>query len=448
VIGSFRELIAWLDGRGELARVSRAVDPAYELTAVLRKTQQGPNVGLLFANVKGSPALVASNVLSRRATIAAALGLNVEELLMQLATRELAPLAPKQVSSAPVQEVVIEAPDLARDLPQVVHSERDAGAYVSAGIFLARDPKSGVYNASWNRAQIAGGERLRVRMMPPQHLGQYQAAAEAQGAALPAAVVIGAPPALMLAAASKIPIEADELAVAGALQGTPLRVVPAKTVPLLVPADAEMVIEGEVLPKVREVEGPFGEFMDAYVEAGPNHVFRAKTLTRRRDAIYHVILAGGTEDLALLSLMLQIEVWRAVTPVARVRDVGNPGQILGCVLAIDKTRDEDASAALRAALDAHRWMKFVVVVDADVNVHDAEEVMWAIHTRFSPEQGVIRVSGTPGFPRADVAGLHVGKLGIDATYPVAMKAKFARRRFPGIEKIDLAAYLGEKFGRY
>jgi UbiD family decarboxylase len=352
------------------------------------------------------------------------------------------------VSSAPVQEVVIEAPDLARDVPQVVHSERDAGAYVSAGIFLARDPKSGVYNASWNRAQLAGGERMRVRMMPPQHLGQYQAAAEAQGAALPAAVVIGAPPALMLAAASKIPIEADELAVAGAWQGAPLRVVPAKTVPLLVPADAEMVIEGEVLPKVREVEGPFGEFMDAYVDAGPNHVFRAKALTRRRDAIYHVILAGGTEDLALLSLMLQIEVWRAVKPVARVRDVGNPGQILGCVVAIEKTRDEDATAALRAALDAHRWMKFVIVVDADVNVHDAEEVMWAIHTRFNPEKGVIRVSGTPGFPRADVAGLHVGKLGIDATYPAAMQAKFTRRRFPGIEKIDLAEWLGEKFGRY
>jgi len=448
VIGSFRELIDWLDGRGELARVSRAVDPVHELTAVLRKTQQGPNVGLLFENVKGSRVPVASNILTHRASIAAALGLNVEDLLAQLAARELSPLTPRQPSSAPVQEVVVPGPDLERELPQVVHSERDAGAYVSAGIFLARDPKSGVYNASWNRAQLSGGERMRVRMMPPQHLGQYQAVAEAQGAALPAAVVIGAPPSLMLAAASKIPIEADELAVAGAWQGEPLRVVPAKTVPLLVPADAEIVIEGEVLPKVREVEGPFGEFMDAYVEAGPNHVFRAKAMTRRRDAIYHVILAGGTEDLALLSLMLQIEVWRAVTPVARVRDVGCPGQILGCVVAIEKVRDEDAAAALRAALDAHRWMKFVIVVDADVNVHDAEEVMWAIHTRFSPEHGVLRVNGTPGFPRADVAGLHVGKLGIDATYPVAMKAKFTRRRFPGIEKIDLADYLGEKFGRY
>ena len=444
-IRSFRELLEWLDRRGELARVTRSVDAAHELVAVLRKTQQGPDVGLLFERVKGSALPVATNIMSRRTTLAAALGVAAEKILPELAAREAKSLAPEEVRSAPVHEVVLTGPDVARDVPQVIHSERDAGAYVSAGIFLARHPDTGVYNASWNRAQLAGADRMRVRMMPPQHLGQYQAVAEARGQPLPAAVVIGAPPALMLAAASKIPYEADELGVAGAWQGAPLRVAAAKTVPLLVPADAEMVIEGEVLPKVREEEGPFGEFMDAYVEAGPNHVFRASAITRRRDAIYHVILAGGSEDLALLSLMLQTEIWKAVSPHARVRDVGCPGQILGCVVAIEKTADSEAKAAMRAALEAHRWMKFVVVVDADVNPHDAEEVMWAIHTRFSPDSGVLRVEGAAGFPRPDVAGLHTGKLGLDATYPVAMKPKFQRRRFP---KIDLAAYLGERFGRY
>jgi UbiD family decarboxylase len=444
MIASFRALLEWLDGRGLLAHVTRPVDPAYELTAVLRKTQKGPNVGLLFENVKNSPTRVATNVMSRREALAAALGLAPERLLPDLAAREARAVPPETVGAAPVQEVVIGANELevARDIPQVVHSERDAGAYVSAGIFLARHPETGVYNASWNRAQIAGGDRMRVRMMPPQHLGQYQAAAEAREKPLPCAVVIGAPPALMLAAAS----ESDELAAAGGWQGAPLRVVPAKTVPLLVPADAEMVIEGEIAPKLREEEGPFGEFMDAYVEVGRNHVFRASAITRRRDAIYHVILAGGTEDLALLSLMLEVEVWKAVAPSARVVDVGCPGQLLGCVVAIDKARDEEAKAALKAALGAHRWMKFVVIVDADVNPHDAEEVMWAIHTRFSPETGVVHEKGTPGFSRPDVANLHKGKLALDATYPTAMKPQFARRKFPGIEKIDLAAYLGERFG--
>ncbi len=447
MIASFRSLLDWLDGRGLLAHVTRPVDPAFEITAVLRKTQKGPNVGLLFENVTGSPARVATNVMSRRAALAASLGLMPERLLPDLATRAAKAVAPEKVATAPVQEVVIGANelDVARDIPQVIHSERDAGAYITAGIFLARHPETGVYNASWNRVQIAGGDRMRVRMMPPQHLGQYQAAAEAADKPLPTAIVIGAPPALMLAAASKIPFDADELAAAGAWQGAPLRVVPAKTVPLLVPADAEMVIEGEIAPKLREEEGPFGEFMDAYVEVGRNHVFRASAITRRRDAIYHVILAGGTEDLALLSLMLEIEVWKAVAPVARVVDVGCPGQLLGCVVAIEKTRDEDAKAALQAAVGAHRWMKFVVVVDADVNPHDSEEVLWAIHTRFSPETGVLHQKGVPGFSRPDVANLHLGKLALDATYPVAMKQHFARRKFPGIEQIDLAAYLGERF---
>lgn len=448
-ITSFRALIEWLEGEALLARVSRPVDPAFELTAVLRKVQKGPDVGLLFESVTGSPIRVATNVMSRRATLAAALGIAPGRLLADVATREAKALPPEIVAAAPVHDVVLGADtlDVARDVPQVVHSARDAGAYITAGVFLARHPETGVYNASWNRTQLVGGDKMRVRMMPPQHLGQYQAAAEAAAKPLQAAIVIGAPPALMLAAASKIPYDSDELAVAGGWQGSPLRVAAAKTVPLLVPADAEMVIEGEILPKLREDEGPFGEFMDAYVEVGRNHVFRASAITRRRDAIYHVILAGGTEDLALLSLMLQVEVYKAVSPHARVVDVGCPGQILGCVVAIDKTADAQAKAAMQAAVMAHRWMKFVVIVDADVDPHDATDVLWAIHTRFAPDTGVLKMDGAPGFPRSDVAGLHTGKLVLDATYPVAMKEKFKRRKFPGIEGIDLAAYLGERFGR-
>ena len=105
--------------------------------------------------------------------------------------------------------------------------------------------------------------------------------------------MIGAPPGLMLSASSKVPYEVDELEVAGAWQGGPLEMVPCKTVPLDVPAHAEMVIEGEVLPDVREEEGPFGEFTDSYVPVMKNHVMRVTAITRRSDALYHAILAGG-----------------------------------------------------------------------------------------------------------------------------------------------------------
>ena len=437
---TFRDLLRALEEQGLLRHVARPVDPKLELTTVLRKMQLGPNLALQFDQVRGSDMPVVANVLSRREAVAAALGVAPGEVLPTLVARESSTQPLAQVKDAPVQEEVITTGlEVRQAIPQVVHSPLDAGPYISAGIFLAKHPQSGVYNASWNRTQIVGGAHLRVRMMAPQHLGQYHDVAEQQGKGLPAACVIGAPPALMLAASSKIPIESDELLVAGGWQGAPLRVVPAVSVPLLVPADAEMVIEGEIVPFVREDEGPFGEFMDAYVAVDKNHVFRASAITRRRDARYHVIVAGTPEDLNLLSTMLQVEVFKAVSRFAKVRDIGSPGQIMGCVVSIARESGTDVKAALKAALDAHRWMKCVVLVNEDVNPHDAEDVLWALHTRFTPDRGIVHLPGVQGFSR--VKGTHVGKLALDATYPPHLEPEFRRRQFPDLAKIRLEDYL-------
>ena len=438
---SFRDLIEALERDGVLRSVSRAVDPRYELIAVMRAVQKAGNEPLLFTDVTGSPAPVATNVLGRRDVLALALGLRPETLLASLVAQEAAQADPVIVSDAPVHQVVRTGDlDIARELPQVVHSERDAGAYISAGICIARHPVTGTYNASWNRIQLVGGDHTRVRMMPPQHLGQYQSVAEQGGDALPVAVAIGAPPALMLSAASKIPFDADEYRTAGGWQRTPLRLARAKTVPLDIPADAEFIIEGHVLPHVREPEGPFGEFTDGYVEVGQNHVLKVTAITRRSDAIYHVILAGGSEDTVLLGVPLMTEVLKKIAPLAKIRDLGFPGHIFGCVISLEKTDDAQPKTVLEAALAAHAWMKVVVVVDADVDPNDAQEVLWAIHTRHTPDTGILHVPEVGSFPRADVRAAHRGKVGIDATAPMAMKNTFRRRRFPGIEAIDPADY--------
>lgn len=447
-ITSFRDLLSWMDGAGLLAHVKREVDPAHELTTVQRKMQSGPNRGLLFENVKGATMPVACNIMSLRQTIAASLGEAPDGLLPVLAAREAKSLPVQEVTSAPVQEVVLTGAqvDVTRDLPQVVHSELDAGAYITAGIFLARDPATGVYNASWNRTQIAAARHMRTRMMPPQHLGQYQAAAEAADKPLPVACVIGAPPSVMLASSSKVPYEADELEVAGGWQNQPLRVVRAKTQDLLVPADAELVIEGEIVPKIREEEGPFGEFLDSYVEIGRNHIFRVTGITRRHDPIYHIMTAGGTEDINLLSIMMQVEVYKAVSKHVKVRDVGCPVQILGCVISIHRTPDTDMAAVRRAALESHWWMKFVVIVDADVDVHDADEVLWAIHARFVPDTGILHLPDVPSMPRrlteAGVQEPTKGRLCLDTTYPPTQPELYARRKWPNLGSVRLEDYIG------
>jgi UbiD family decarboxylase len=440
---SFREVLGWLEAQGDLRRVTREVDPRHELTAVMRQMQKGPNQGLLFTRVRGSALPVATNVFGFRRAVAASVGLDEKDLLRTLVASEGKRVAVERVATGPVQEVVITAGiDVAREIPQVVFSELDAGAYLTAGVLLARHPETGVYNASWNRAQLVGDDKLRVRMMPPQHLGRYHAEAETRGQALPVAIVIGAPPGLMLSGASKVPYEVDELEVAGAWQGKPLRVVACKTIPLDVPAEAEMVIEGEVLPNVREEEGPFGEFTDAYVPVMKNHVFRVRAITRRRDAIYHAILAGGTEDLNLVGVPVQVEVYKKVSAyVPRIVDVATPGYVFGCVVAIDKQNEDQPKNALLAALAAYSWIKLAVVVDRDVDPFDAADVLWAIQTRCTPETGVYSIPRIPSYTREDVREVHRGKVGIDATAPLALRETFERRRFPGMERVRLADYL-------
>lgn len=427
-----------------MCRVRRTVDPKFELTAVLRKMQKGPNRPLTFEKVRGSDLPVATNVFGVRGNVAAALGLEEENLLPALVARENKTVPVEQVDKAPVQDVVIAEKDVdvTTDIPQIVFSELDGGAYLTAGVLIARHPTTGVNNASWNRVELVGGDKLRVRMMPPQHLGRYHAEAEEMGQSLPCAIVVGAPPALMFSAASKVPYETDELQVAGAWQDKPLRVVRCKTIDVDVPADAEMVIEGEVLPKIREDEGPFGEFTDSYVPIMKNHVFRVTAITRRKDAIYHAILAGGTEDLNLVGVPIQTEIYKRVSQYApKIKDVATPGYVFGCVVSIEKQNEDQARNVLLAAMAAYSWTKVVVVVDEDVDPFDAADVLWAIQTRCTPETGIYVVPRIPSYTREDVRDIHRGKVGIDATVPLDKKELFARRRFPGEDKINLKDYI-------
>ncbi len=441
---SFRQLVEALRERGEVATVARQVDPRHELTAVMRHMQRGPNRPLLFTDVKGSDLPVITNVFGFRRTVAESLGLAQGDLLRTMVSLEAKGLPVDRVETAPVQEIVkTQDIDVARDLPQIVYSEHDGGAYITAGVLIAPHPVTGAYNASWNRCQLAGGDKLRVRMMPPQHLGRYHAEAEEMGQNLPCAIVIGAPPGLMFSAASKVPYEADELEVAGAWQGKPLRVVRCKTIPVDVPADAELIIEGEVIAGVREDEGPFGEFTDGYVPVMKNHVFKVKAITRRRNAIYHAILAGGNENLNFFRETIQAEIYKKVSAfVPKIRDIATPGYVFGCVISIDKQNEDQARNAMLAALGGYSWTKVVVVVDKDVDPFNAADVLWAIQTRCTPETGIYVVPRIPSYTREDVREVHRGKVGIDATAPLSMKQLFERRRFPGEADIKLEDYIG------
>src|SRR2546425_12192741 len=155
------------------------------------------------------------------------------------------------------------------------------------------------------------------------------------------------------------------------------------------PAGAGMIIEGEVFWGGREEGGPFGGFTAGYVPVMKNHVFRVSAITRRRDAIYHAILAGGTEDLNLVGVLVQAEIFKKVSSfVPKIKDIATPGYVFGCVIAIEKQNEDQPKNALLAAMAAYTWTKLVVIVDDDVDPFDAADVLWAIETRCTPETGV------------------------------------------------------------
>jgi UbiD family decarboxylase len=440
----FRSLIESLDHQGQLLHVTREVDPVYEVNAVIKRVQKTVNQPILFEHVRGARFPLVSNVFGQRSVVPYSLEIPADQLLAELTDREAKPLPTRRVENAPVQEVVQVGSDVClEELPIIVHTEGDAGRYITGGVLIARHPDTGVYNASWNRVQVVGGDKLRVRMMPPQHLGRLHALAEERNRPLETAIVIGAPPALMFSAASKIPFEADELAVAGAWQGSPLDVVRCKSIDLDVPASAEVIIEGEVLSGVREEEGPFGEFTDSFVPVMKNHVFRIKALTRRRAPYYHTIFAGGAEDLRLLGVPIEQQVYKHVRQyVPNIVGISTTGFVFGCVIAIKKSNEDQPKNALLSALASYAWIKVAVVVDEDVDIQDADDVLWAIQTRCRPDTGVMLIPGVPSYTREDVRALHSGKIGIDATLPMSYRQIGKRRPVPGADTLDLTDYFG------
>lgn len=437
-----RELLAWLEERGEVAHVSREVDPEFELVAVAKKINETYGKAVYFEHVKGSKYPVFSYALANRDGIAASLNMKPTQMTHQWSHREEQQMPYQIVESGPVQEVVEDEPNLF-ELPLCLHSDGNNGRYITGGVLVARHPELGMMNASFNRCQLVDKDKLRVRMMPPQHLGVFYEAAEKLDQPLEVAIVLGASPAVMYSAASKIPIDRDELEFAGALADERLDVVRCKTIDVLVPANAEIVIEGKVLPHVREEEGPFGEFTDSYVPVMKNHVFQVTAITHRRDAFWHDIYAGGREDLNLLGLPIESEIFNHIRKFANPQDIIDVYAapfVFGCFIRMKKSTEEQPKNILLSALAAYAWTQFVVVVDEDVDIRKPDDIFWAIQTRCCPDKDVIVIPGVSSYTREDVKDENIGKFGIDATAPIDKRYIYKRRTNCMEDKVQIEDY--------
>lgn len=398
----------------------------------------------LFPSPDGHAAPVVSGLVSDRGWMAESLGISECELLPRFLQAIESPIPWVELASGACQEVIHRNPDLNALLPIPTHNELDSGAYITAGLMIARNPRTGIQNVSIHRLQVSDKARLGALLLP-RHTLSFFDQAEANGEDLDVAVVIGTAPALLLASQAILPIDFDEMEIAGALLGQPVPMVRCLNSDIRVPADAEIVLEGRIRAKTRELEGPFGEFPQYYGERAERHVIDVDVVTHRRDPIFHTIVGGGLEHLLLGGIPREATILSSIQrSFPTVSDVHlSRGGVCRYHLYIKmrKRFEGEAKNAIMAAFAAHYDIKHVVVVDEDVDIHDPAEVEWAVATRFQAARDLIEIDNSQGSKLDPSTEDGVGsKLGFDATIPTAAPPlRFTRIRVPGEEDIDLDA---------
>ncbi len=441
---SIHDLRTYIDAvreAGELYEIRKRVDPVRELGKVLRACERADRAAF-FHDVAGFDVPVVGGLLSSPRRIAVALGCEVAEVgkRMAAATERPVPPAP-HAGPAPCQEIVIKAPDLTR-WPIPTHSPLDAGPFITAGVVIARDPEAGRHNLSYNRMQIYGPDRTGISMNLWRHIKAFFDKIEPQGTNLPFCVAIGPDPVVMMAAAFRY--DGDEYEIAGALRGAPIPVVRALTCDVMVPASSEIVLEGEVLAGVREMEGPMAEFTGHYSGADPKHVARITAITHRARPIFQTMNGGGYEHVSVGNMITREPLLeRFVRHISRrVKAVHLPPYAAGftAIISLENPEPGEARNVALAAMAGHVNFKTVIVVDADVDIFDPADVMWALGTRVRWDADVVPIPGAHGNeldPAADAQGV-VCKAVIDATLPAEARSRYVKVAYP---PVDLESYL-------
>jgi 2,5-furandicarboxylate decarboxylase 1 len=443
-----RTLRDWLDhlaARGRLAVLKPNIGLKFELAAYAKRLDG--QRATMFPKPGGHAIPVVSGLVSDRGWMAEAMGVEPAEMLARFQDAASHPTPWQEVKSAQAQEVVHRAPlDLAKLLPLPTHNEHDGGPYIAAGIMIVRNPKTGKQNVSIHRCQLTWPNRLGVLVLP-RHTFAFHRMAEEAGQPLDAAIVIGVDPLTLLASQAIVPIDHDELEIAGALQGRPLPVVKCLTSDIRVPAEAEIVIEGRLLPGVREPEGPFGEFPQTYGTRSNREVMEVVAVTHRRDAIFHTMVGGGLEHLLLGAIpkeaTLLTHLRRNFTNVLDVHLSPGGTMRFHLFVKIKKNQEGQGKNVILGAFAGSFDLKHVIVVDEDVDIHNPTEVEWAVATRFQADRDLVIVPESQGSKLDPSNRDGVGaKMGLDATKPLAAsEMTFKRIRVPGEEAIDVAEIL-------
>jgi 2,5-furandicarboxylate decarboxylase 1 len=439
-----RTWIAELEAAGELIRIDKPVDPLTQMGSLLYQSREK---ALLFENLPhGWRSLGQAPANVRHAALA--FGATEETVIPLVAEKLGTRIPPVMVATGPVKEVKLKRGEFdLTQLPVHVAGQRDGGPVIGSGLVVTKDPDTGQRNLSFHRLQIKGPGKSGI-LLYPRHSWKNYLKYQARNEPMPVAIFIGHHPLYYIAAATTAAYGVDEFEIAGGFLGEAVRLVKCETVDLEVPADAEIVLEGHIPPHYREEEGPFSEFQDYYVTGtGKNPVVEYQYMTRRHDAIFKNLQNGSEmEGCVFHKIPMSATIFRRLKDVGGGANLHNvmilPGVFAVVVQMTQRYYGEAKNLMLAALSSEYHHPKIAIAVDADVDIFNHAELMWALATRVNPEKDVVIIPGThnhamdaslpelgaPGTPLWQRLG---SKMIIDATIPPPADAE-ARAAFERI----------------
>ncbi|GAB2970169.1 UbiD family decarboxylase [Amycolatopsis acidiphila] len=440
-----REFLSVLEEEGQLLKHTDPVHPEPDLSAAARAvpnlTDRGP--ALLFDNIHGyRRGRVALNVVGSWPNHALMLGMDkdtpVKEQFFEFARRwDDYPVPAERRDDAPWQEHTIdEGIDLFQLLPLFRLNRYDVGTYIDKAVVVSRDPDDpdhfGKQNAGIYRIQVKDKATLGIQPLPTHDIGLHLRAAEERGENLPVAIAIGNDPVMTTVSGMPLTYEQSEYEMAGAIQGEPYRIAKAPLTGLDVPWGAEVVLEGEILAGVREIEGPFGEFTGHYSGGRRQPVIRITKVSHRTDPIFEHLYLGmpWTEMDYTLALNTSVPLYQQLKKdfpeVVAVNAMYTQG-LLAVVSVKQRYGGFAKAVGMRAMTTPHGlgYCKVMIMVDETVDPFNLAQVMWAMSVKFHPQHDIVTVpnaSVLPLDPSSDPAGI-THKVVFDATTPIAPETR-------------------------
>lgn len=405
---------------------------------------------LFFSNIKGYPFPIVGNLCNSREKLAASMGVPADELLREYVKRAGAPHAPVTVATGPVKDVIYTGDNVDMSIfPVLLQHERDGAPYISSAVDFARNDKGG-HNVGIRRLMFLSKDEITFNATSPSDLKALIGKSREEKRPFEIAFAVGAHPLVYLGALTRVPVN-DELSLIGGLFQRALNTVKCETVDILVPADAEMIIEGLVYPDELVNEGPYGEVLGFYGESKVNARMEITAVTHRKDMIFQTLTAGGdhiwnTDGAMLSGLRAELSVWnalkQAVAKPINVFSVPAAGGQLTVRASIDAQNEGDGKNALLAVLSCLSNVKCAIITDKDVNIFDGRQVDHEIATKVQPSEDVMIINNVraisvdpslSGRP-APLAG---SKMGIDATASKKLPASTLEHSKPPFSDIYL-----------